>query len=169
MSKMLDNMKEEAVEVAAKLVSAREKAAMANALVETLERENRALNSAINILSGTEPQTPAPASLETIKAALASLGNTDDIKAKALVNVKPQHDIVFHAPEGWTKGVLNGEEILLEPGMCVTKNSFGEDVIAKAGTVFAPMSEPVVPDSHTLLPPIDDVEGFGSAEDLLDG
>jgi hypothetical protein len=93
----------------------------------------------------------------------------DDVRAKRLEGVMPKHDIVFHAPEGWTKGVLNGEEILLEPGMTVMKNSFGEEVIAKIGTVFAPMSEPLVPEKHAeLLPPIEGYENF-SPEDLLDG
>jgi hypothetical protein len=178
MSKMLDNMKEEAVEVAAKLVAAREKAATANALVESLERENRALNSAIDILSGNEPKTPAPVEPQidrtAILQAIAALqpdtvSGGDDVRAKRLEGVMPKHDIVFHAPEGWTKGVLNGEEILLEPGMTVMKNSFGEEVIAKIGTVFAPMSEPLVPEKHAeLLPPIEGYENF-SPEDLLDG
>ena len=83
--------------------------------------------------------------------------------------MKPQHDIVFNAPEGWTKGILNGEEILLEPGMAVMRNSFCEEVIAKRGTVFLPMSEPVVPEGNSLLPPIDGIEDFDSPESHLDG
>ena len=83
--------------------------------------------------------------------------------------MKPKADIVFNAPEGWTKGTLNGEEILLEPGMAVMKNSFGEEVIAKIGTVFAPMNERTKPEGlGPLLPPLES-DDFMSDAELLDG
>ena len=182
MSKMQDSMQAELDDLRTKLVGAREKAAVANNNVAAMEREERALQAALDILSGKEPSPePAPIDAELLKTLCAALPftsvaeaqraakNTDDIKAKALVNVKPEHEIVFHAPEGWTEGTLNGEKILLEPGTCVMKNSFGEEVIAKIGTVFPRMTEPVVPQGGSVLPPITgDYETFSDAE-LLDG
>lgn len=177
MSKMQDSMQAELDDLRTKLVGAREKAAVANNNVAAMEREERALQAALDILSGNEPKTPAPVepqiTREVVLAALESVNKTaaeqQGIKAKSLVGVKPEHEIVFHAPEGWTKGTLNGEEILLEPGMCVMKNSFGEEVIAKIGTVFPRMAEPVVPQGGSGLPPISgDYEVFSDAE-LLDG
>ena len=183
MSKMLDSMSEELGNVQFKLSAAREKAATANALVTALEREERALQSAIDILAGNEPK-PAPEPTldrETIIRALGTLAPSvaaqHALSAEASeqggagpLGLKPKAEIRFDLPEGWTRGALNGEEILLEPGMVVGKNSFGEEVIVPRGTTFAPMEEPVKPASIApLLPPIADEEGFDSIESQLDG
>jgi len=169
-------MEQDLAEVSEEVLRAQGEADVANARLSRLQKEQRGLQAALDIMDGKETPAPEPTvPRETILAALQALGGShpvtgaDDIKAKPLVNVKPQHDIVFNAPEGWTKGILNGEEILLEPGMAVMRNSFGEEVIAKRGTVFLPMSEPVVPEGNSLLPPIDGIEDFDSPESHLDG
>lgn len=183
MSKMLENMREEMDDVQARLVTAREKANSANEVVAALAREERALQAALDVLTGNEPKTPVVAdpARQTILDALARLApgiaesaavaaTPSEPGGKGPLRLMPKSDIVFNAPEGWTKGILNGEEILLEPGMAVMKNSFGEEVIAKVGTVFAPMTEPVVPEAHAeILPPIADHEEFDSVEEMLDG
>jgi len=177
MSKMLDSMSEELGDVQFKLGAAREKAATANTLVETLEREERALQAALDILTGkaqvpasVEPTIPRELVIAALQGLGASAVGADDIRAKRLEGVKPQHDITFNLPEGWTQGVLNGETIPLEPGFEIGTNSFGEQCIVKKGIVHTPMAEPVVPENQGLgLPPItEDYENFSDAE-LLDG
>jgi hypothetical protein len=64
---------------------------------------------------------------------------------------------------------LNGEAIVLEPGMRVGKNSFGEEVIVPIDSVDPPlMAEPAIPSGHAnILAPVSDGEKFGAPEDLL--
>ena len=146
-----------------------------------LQKEQRGLQAALDIMDGKEQPAPADDTRQRVLDALARLA-PDAAAAHALsaepseqggagpLGLKPKTDIVFNAPEDWTKGTLNGEEILLEPGMAVMKNSFGEEVIAKIGTVFAPMNEPAKPDGHSeLLPPLEGISNFDSPEDMLDG
>jgi hypothetical protein len=64
---------------------------------------------------------------------------------------------------------LNGEEIILEPGMRVGHNSYGEEVLLPEGTPDPPlMPEPFVPLKGSIsLPPITDADRFDDPKDML--
>jgi hypothetical protein len=72
---------------------------------------------------------------------------------------------------------INGEEVVLEPGFHVEKNSFGEDCIVPDGVKYAPAAEPAAtPDTNLRLgqaaiplPAITSGEQFDSPEDIISG
>lgn len=184
--KLQENMQAELLTLKADLCAARESAELHNSRVSTLEREERALEAALAILAGreiiaSEGYPGPPMDRAVILAALSKMAPSvaavnaanaepSEQGGAGPLGLKPKTEIKFDLPEGWTKSTLNGEEILLEPGMTVMKNSFGEEVIAKVGTKFASMAEPVKPEGHAdLLPPIAEQEGFDSPEEMLDG
>jgi hypothetical protein len=175
-------MESDLAEVTAEVTRAQGEADAANERLARLQKEQRGLQTALDIMNGVESPAPEPAlDRKAILDALAAMAPTaaaahainaapSEQGGAGPLGLKPKADIVFNAPEGWTKGVLNGEEILLEPGMAVMKNSFGEEVIAKIGTVFTPMNEPVRPDVQApILPPLTTDEEFMSDAELLDG
>jgi hypothetical protein len=66
---------------------------------------------------------------------------------------------------------INGEEIIVEPGFHVEKNSFGEDCIIPDGVKYAPAPEPVAtPDTRAGLVPLPAItsgEGFDDPADII--
>ena len=173
-------MEQDLAEVTAEVTRAQSEADAANERLARLHKEQRGLQAALDIMDGREQPAPADDTRQRVLDALARLAPTaaaahainaepSEQGGAGPLGLKPKADIVFNAPEGWTKGTLNGEEILLEPGMAVMKNSFGEEVIAKIGTVFAPMNEPTKPEGlGPLLPPLES-DDFMSDAELLDG
>lgn len=175
-------VEQDLADVTAEVAIAQESADRANERLARVQKEQRGLQTALDIMDGVERPAPEPTlDRQAILSALASMAPTA-AAAHAInaapseqggvgpLGLKPKADITFNLPEGWTKGMLNGEEILLEPGMAVTKNSFGEEVIAKIGTVFARMDEPVRPEAQTtILPPLTSNDEFMSDAELLDG
>lgn len=174
-----ERMEYDLAEVTDEVVRAQSEADSANERLARLQKEQLGLQAALDIMDGKQP-APADDTRQRVIDALARLappcsdGSALMACAAAAVGagplgLKPKADIVFNAPEGWTKGTLNGEEILLEPGMAVMKNSFNEEVIAKIGTVFMPMNEPTKPEGlGPLLPPLES-DDFMSDAELLDG
>lgn len=72
---------------------------------------------------------------------------------------------------------INREDVVLEPGFHVEKNSFGEDCIVPDGVKYAPAAEPAAtPDTSkrfgagvVALPAITSGEAFDSPEDIISG
>lgn len=151
---MLSDMKQEMIERIEKLRlevnRAQEEADIANRRVEDLERQHVALQSALEVLSGTgkviQPYAgPSPAQAQVLP-------------------FKP-----VAPPLPGKEAMLNGEKIILEPGWRVGKNSYGEDVLLPEGTPDPlPMAEPMVPLRSAInLPPITDADKFDRPEDML--
>jgi hypothetical protein len=72
---------------------------------------------------------------------------------------------------------IDGEEVVLEQGFHVEKNSFGEDCIVPDGVKYAPAAEPVAtPDTNARLgqnaiplPAITSGDQFDSPEEIISG
>ena len=83
----------------------------------------------------------------------------------------------FAAPNGAKPETvtINGDEVVLEPGFHVEKNSFGEDCIVPDGVKYASAAEPpATPDSNTRLgagviplPAVTSVEQFDDPADII--
>ena len=85
---------------------------------------------------------------------------------------------VFAAPVTTPQTVKIGEDdVVLEPGFHVEKNSFGEDCIVPDGVKYAPAAEPAAtPDTNARLgasaiplPAITSGDQFDSPEDIISG
>lgn len=86
---------------------------------------------------------------------------------------------VFAAPQSAKPETvqISGEEVVLEPGFHVEKNSFGEDCIVPDGVKYAPAAEPpATPDTSkrfgagvVALPAITSGDQFDSPEDIISG
>jgi len=153
MQEMILEMKQRLEGLRVELNKAQAEADAKNIYVEELERQQSALQSALDILEGRAPvNTPAP----TITDANPRVG------AKVIQ--------MFQTPSLPGKKVtLNGEEIILEPGMRVGKNSYGEEVLLPEGTPDPPlMDEPFVPLKGSVsLPPVTDADKFDDPKDML--
>lgn len=123
------------------LEEARENLKLAQAKTDRLEREEKALQSAIDIMDGktSESQT-------SIGSAVSSWTS------------------IPTPPSGAKYAKFNGETVLLEPGWRVGKNSFGEDVLLPADAPNPePMQEPIRPAAPPqILPPLGSDEGFSA-------
>lgn len=139
-------------EIRKRLGSARYDMQQSVAAVSELEREEMALQSALDIL-----------------------GEKTIFRQKAEGMVKP----TGKAPTGpWSADlgrgtetrteVVDGIEYVIEPGYELSKNSFGEISILPVGTKATPMAEPTKPDNKALiLPPVSVDESFSAPEDQL--
>lgn len=156
MQEMILEMKQRLEGLRVELNKAQAEADAKNIYVEELERQQSALQSALDILEGRAP-TAAPA---------------PSVLASALQIPKPgiERGAVIQMPSLQGKKVtLNGDEIILEPGMRVGHNSYGEEVLLPEGTPDPPlMAEPFVPLKGSVsLPPITDADRFDDPKDML--
>ena len=91
--------------------------------------------------------------------AVANLATPSEQGGAGPLGLKPKAEIKFDLPDGYTRGVIKSvidgkeisEDVILEPGMVVGKNSFGEDVIMPAGAKAIPMAEPAKPAPNTRV------------------
>lgn len=109
--------------------------------------------------------------LSKLTNALASLDGTFLSPASTEVRQIPGVNI-FMAPSAKPQtATINDEEIIVEPGFHVEKNSFGEDCIVPDGVKHAPASEPVAtPDTRAGLVPLPAItsgEGFDDPADII--
>jgi len=142
MSLIRKSLEEQQEMIATELVRAREEASTANERVARLEREHRALSSAIDIMDGKEPEPIAQ------KFEFPSIPPVHVPRPSAWTPATPP-------PDGAKYVEFNGERILLEPGWRVGKNSFGEDVLLPEGAPDPePMPEPVIPMAPPPLIPM---------------
>jgi hypothetical protein len=150
---MLQDMKESMasnlIDIRQELNRAQEEADEATKRVEDLERQESALQSALDILEGRTP-TAAPA-------------------PKIPQYTTGQHSVIQMPSIQGEKVTLNGEEIILEPGMRIGKNSYGEDVLMPDGVPDPPLlGEPIVPLRNSVnLPPITSDDKFDDPKDML--
>ena len=153
---MLQDMKESMasnlIDIRQELNRAQEEADEATKRVEDLERQESALQSALDILEG---RTPTAAPVSTFKP--GKVGGTQMAEVIQMPSLPGQ------------KVTLNGEEIILEPGMRIGKNSYGEDVLMPEGVPDPPLlGEPIVPLRNSVnLPPITDADKFDDPKDML--
>jgi hypothetical protein len=128
----------------------------ANQRLADLQRDARAMQAALDVMDGKEPQ-PAPA--PQAPAIMFPLQGQD---ARSVFVPFPT------LPTGLQYATLNGEAVLLEPGMRIGKNSFGEEVLVPADSVDPPlMAEPLKPENHvvaSILPPLKTSDTFGSQD-----
>ena len=150
---MLQDMKESMasnlIDIRQELNRAQEEADEATKRVDDLERQESALQSALDILEGRTPTaTPAP---------------------KIPQYTTGQHSVIQMPSIQGAKVTLNGEEIILEPGMRIGKNSYGEDVLMPDGVPDPPLlGEPIVPLRNSVnLPPITSDDKFDDPKDML--
>ena len=148
LSEMTTEMAANLVEIRQELNRAQADADQANLRVEELAKQERALQAALDILEGKQPSAPVAQPLR-----ISPVGQL----------FRPT------MPPDSRLATLNGEAIVLEPGMRVGKNSFGEEVIVPIDSVDPPlMAEPAIPSGHAnILAPVSDGEKFGAPEDLL--
>jgi hypothetical protein len=148
-------LKEMTLEMATKLVEirqelnrAQEEADQANLRVAELETQERALQAALDMLEGKAPVPVIP---------------------PYVPNFAPATPLRPKIAPGSGLAMLNGDAVILEPGMRLGKNSFGEQVIVPIDSVDPPlMAEPSAPMASTnILAPIADGDKFGAPEDLL--
>ena len=138
-----------------KLDRAREKAESANTRVTELERQQAALQSALDIMEGrSNPSTISlPMGYTLLPYSPAPLLRDEPATWQPTAGAEPAGMVDF-----------NRDKILLEKGFRVGKNSFGEDVLLPENMPDPePMSEPTRPTAPpSILPPIGQDEGFAS-------
>lgn len=114
--------------------------------------------------------------LSKLTNALASLDGT--LQSLSLASFTASVDgpkpgtSAFMAPAAKPQTVtIDGEEVIVEPGFHVEKNSFGEDCIVPDGVKYAPAPEPVAtPDTRAGLVPLPAItsgEGFDDPADII--
>ena len=140
--------------VTLKLERAREKAETVNAAVQELERQQYALQRAMDVLEGKGPVIPQ------YKPDF-DLGGPPNIFPG---QDPPLSDVIHTKPVPLPPNtvLLNGEPVVLEPGWKVGKNDLGEEVLVPdlPTTAGGDLSRPVAP--PRILPPIGGDEGFAS-------
>jgi hypothetical protein len=132
----------------------------ANERLADLQRQARAMQAALDVMDGIEPAT-TPSGVVIPPVARTVLFPLQGADARMVPPPMPV------APTGLQYAKLNGIDILLEPGMRVGKNAFGEDVIVPTNSIDPPlMAEPVKPESTlaAILPPIGKSDTFGSQD-----
>ena len=155
MKDLKTQMQEDLTSVTGKLEKARAKAEDANSRVQILERQQVALQSALDIMEGKGPV------VQQYKPFL------DASEMARTIYRGPDPTTISQPGEKYTD--FNGELIILEPGMRIGKNSFGEDVLLPENMPDPePLPEPTVPIAPpSILPPIGQDAGF--AADLPGG
>lgn len=155
MKDLKTQMQEDLTSVTGKLEKARAKAEDANSRVQILERQQVALQSALDIMEGKGPVVQ---------------------QYKPFLDASEMARTIYRGPDpttisqpGEKYADFNGELIILEPGMRIGKNSFGEDVLLPENMPDPePLPEPTVPIAPpSILPPIGQDAGF--AADLPGG
>lgn len=154
MEKLKQQMREQIAQLTIDLEEARQIYLTAQTTVQKMETDLAKLQSALRALEGGEilvPPTPSPSLIIPASAA------------------RPGESTV----------TINGVEVILEPGMKVVKNSFGEDcIVSEFHPGFQKMEEPAKPVGaqvgEEFLPAgirqiVDSAsaEGFDSPEDLI--
>lgn len=147
--KMKETIEADLAQIRKVLSESRGVAKEAAVRVTNLERQESAWQAALSVLSGQE-------SYPEIGAGHFGKSLAPTIWAKS---EQP-------APPAERKTMLNGEEIVLEPGFKIGKNSLGEDCIVPEGFEPLPMAEPTKPLMVGMLP-ISAGEGFEAPEDQL--
>jgi hypothetical protein len=134
------------------LQEARVEMVRTTAKVAELERQEMALQSALDILEG--------------KSVFRQMAE-GTIKPTGKFPAGPRSADLGRGTESRIETV-EGIEYVIEPGFELSKNSFGEISILPVGTKMEPMAEPTKPVNVALvLPPVSAGEGFGSPEDQL--
>ena len=146
-------MTEDLKRVQEKLATAREKYIAAKAKMEELGKQEHALQTALEIMTG-EPRdtiyTPVPEPYASRSIATRDVGREVREHGQAKIEV------------------VDGVEYVIEPGYELTKNSFGEISILPIGAQVTPMAEPTKPVSTThgvVLPATN--ETLDRPEDML--
>lgn len=110
------SLKRQLDKLEAKMVIAQNELLVAQEAVQKLDREIRAMKSALTIMEGPAPagvfSSPLPRSTQT----------ADKIEPAAPGKL----------PDGYV--MVNGEPMLLEPGMKIVKNGLGEDCMVPVDT-----------------------------------
>lgn len=146
--KMKEQMAADVIQVRLALMEARLRLNAATDKVAELEREELALQAALDVLEGKA------------HIGVAVSKRIDQIHEKLVAK-----EIEF-SPEC---AIINGEPVVLEQGLRVGKNSFGEDCLlpVEAGDPIQ-MAEPTKPDNKALiLPPVSADESFSAPESQL--
>lgn len=145
------------------------------------ELEKKLTKSRASLIYYTTEVRGLEADLEKSHNALASLDGTMQPAPTAkhydfpvAANMAPS---VFAAPATAKPETVkvNGDDVILEPGFHVEKNSFGEDCIVPDGVKYAPAAEPAAtPDTNTRLganaiplPAVTSGEQFDDPEDII--
>jgi hypothetical protein len=150
--KMKEQMTAELVSVRTELDRARVEMVAATARTAELERQELALQSALDILDGKNSSV-------TFQPSVVGSGIPGDMYTK---NVSP---IPQNGPRN---EVVDGVEYEIPEGFEIGRNSFGEISIVPVGTVMPAMAEPTKPAPVAdLLPLLDTQAGFDKPEDLL--
>jgi hypothetical protein len=147
-------MQNELDSVTVKLLKAQDKAAVANRRVQELERQQVALQSALDIMEGKGPVIQQYKPFDpAIAITGAKWGPSRTLDFGTATEMAQDNYVEF-----------NGDRILLEPGFRVGKNSFGEDVLLPENMPDPePLPEPTVPIAPpSILPPIGQDAGFAS-------
>ena len=107
--------------------------------------------------------------LVRLRKALAALEGKPETKFPDLLAPQLAPMTVLQAPQNGNKAILRGEEVLLEPGYKVGKNSFGEDCLVPLDAADYPtMAEPTkpAPTTHGVVLPATN-ETLDRPEDML--
>ena len=155
MSSFREQTEENLKTVLAEIERAQYNAGLANAYLADLQREARAMQAALDVMDGKELQAPVPLNpsimfpLQGADAKVMTTGQWAPTTAPA----PPTAPVM-----------LNGFPIILESGMRVGKNAFGEDVIVPENSIDPPlMAEPTKPGpTSSILPPINANDTFGT-------
>ena len=126
-----------------KLERAREKAETVNAAVQELERQQYALQSALDVLEFRGPVVPQ---------------DNPDFGPGGPPNILPAIAPAAKLPPNTV--LLNGEPVVLEQGWTVGKTEQGEEVLVPPVLPRSDQSRPVAP--PVILPPIGSDDGFAS-------
>lgn len=108
----------------------------------TVRQQEDELNKLTNALESLDGRQPYPF-LSGMKEATLPISQTVSNKMFTGQHSKSQ------------TATINGEEIIVEPGFHVERNSFGEDCIVPDGVSYVPAQEPVAtPDTRSGLVPL---------------
>jgi len=146
MSSFREQTEENLISTTQEIARAQSEADAANERLANLQRQARAMQAALDVMDGKE--APAPI--------IFPMQGSD---ARFVSSPLPT------PPAGAQYAKLNGEDILLEPGTRIGKNSFNEDVIVPIDSVDPPlMQEPAVLETRSanILPPLRSSDTFGS-------
>jgi len=163
--KMKEQMTAELVNVRTELDRARVEMVAATARKAELERQELALQSALDILDGKN---------SSVSFQPSAVGSGTQI-AQSMKNVSPfslipQNESRVETPAfpGAHIETVDGIDYVIEPGFELGRNSFGEPAILPIGTVMPAMAEPTKPAPVAdLLPLLDTQAGFDKPEDLF--
>ena len=146
-------MTEDLKRVQEKLATAREKYIAAKAKMEELGKQEHALQTALEIMTGEPRDTfyvPVPEPYASRSLATREVGR--ELRERGQAKIEVVDGVEYEVPDGFVLG----------------KNSFGEISILPAGTTAIPMAEPTkpAPTTHGVILPATN-ETLDRPEDML--